>query len=105
LEIIRDERISQLPVVAEAEFALIGQIPCGVRRTEGPFGDHYGYYSLAHPYPVFEAARVYHRKDAIFPATVVGRPRQEDHYIGEYLQDLFSPLYPLVMNGVERVWA
>ncbi|NLT65846.1 MAG: UbiD family decarboxylase [Acidobacteria bacterium] len=105
LEIIRDERISRLPVVAEAEFALIGQIPCEIRRTEGPFGDHYGYYSLAHPYPVFEAARVYHRKDAIFPATVVGRPRQEDHYIGEYLQDLFSPLYPLVMNGVERVWA
>jgi 3-polyprenyl-4-hydroxybenzoate decarboxylase len=54
---------------------------------------------------VFEAERVYHRKDAIFPATVVGRPPQEDHFIGEYLQDLFSPLFPLVMNGVLGVWA
>ena len=41
----------------------------------------------------------------IFPATIVGRPRQEDHYIGEYLQELFSPIYPLVMNGVHAVWA
>ena len=72
---------------------------------EGPFGDHYGYYSLAHPFPVFQVDRIYHRKNAIFPATVVGRPRQEDHYIGEYLQDLFAPLYPLVMNGVQAVWA
>ncbi len=48
---------------------------------------------------------MYHRSDAIFPATVVGRPPQEDHYIGEYLQDLLSPLYPLVMNGVIAVWA
>jgi 3-polyprenyl-4-hydroxybenzoate decarboxylase len=46
-----------------------------------------------------------HRRDAIFPATVVGRPRQEDHYIGEYLQELFSPLYPLVLNSVVAVWA
>jgi 3-polyprenyl-4-hydroxybenzoate decarboxylase len=49
--------------------------------------------------------KLYHRRDAIFPATVVGRPRQEDHYIGEYLQELFAPLFPLVMNGVVDVWA
>lgn len=48
---------------------------------------------------------MYHRRNAIFPATVVGRPRQEDHYLGEYLQELFSPVYPLVMNGVQAVWA
>lgn len=105
LGLIRDTRISKLPIVAEAEFALIGQIPPEVRRTEGPFGDHYGYYSLAHPFPVFEVDRIYHRSDAIYPATIVGRPRQEDHYIGEYLQELFAPLYPLVMNGVHSVWA
>ncbi len=80
-------------------------MPPEVRRIEGPFGDHYGYYSLAHPFPVFQVARIYHRSNAIFPATVVGRPRQEDHYIGEYLQELFAPLYPLVMNGVQAVWA
>jgi len=105
LRIIRDPKISSLPVVAEAEFALIGRIPPQVRHIEGPFGDHYGYYSLAHPFPVFEVDRVYYRSDAIYPATVVGRPRQEDHYIGEYLQELFSPIYPLVMNGVQDVWA
>lgn len=105
LSLIRNSSTSTLPIFAEAEFALIGQVPQGVRRTEGPFGDHYGYYSLAHPFPVFQVDRLYHRRKAIFPATVVGRPRQEDHYIGEYLQDLFSPLYPLVMNGVQSVWA
>jgi 3-polyprenyl-4-hydroxybenzoate decarboxylase len=60
---------------------------------------------MAHEFPVFEVDRLYHRRDAIFPATVVGRPPQEDHYIGEYLQDLFSPVFPLVMNGVIAVWA
>ena len=102
---ISDPRISPLPIVAEADFLLVGQIPPKVRRLEGPFGDHYGYYSLAHEFPVFEVHKLYHRRDAIFPATVVGRPRQEDHYIGEYLQELFAPVFPLVMNGVVDVWA
>jgi UbiD family decarboxylase len=105
LGLIRNPSLSTLPIFAEAEFALIGHVPPQVRRTEGPFGDHYGYYSLAHPYPVFQVDRIYHRNKAIFPATVVGRPRQEDHYIGEFLQELFSPIYPLVMNGVHSVWA
>jgi 4-hydroxybenzoate decarboxylase subunit C len=103
--VIRNPEISPLPVVAEAEFAIIGHIPPNVRRTEGPFGDHYGYSSLAHPFPVLQVDRIYHRNNAIFPATIVGRPRQEDHYIGEYLQELFAPIYPLVMNGVQAVWA
>ncbi len=102
---IRDPKVSALPLVAEADFALVGRIPPQVRRTEGPFGDHYGYYSLEHPFPVFEVEEIFHRRDAVFPATVVGRPRQEDHYIGEYIQELFSPLFPLVMNGVVSVWA
>ena len=105
IDLILDQAISALPIVAEAEFALIGHVPPGLRREEGPFGDHYGYYSLAHPFPVFQVDRIFHREKAIFPATVVGRPRQEDHYIGEYLQELFTPLYPLVLNGVRAVWA
>ena len=105
LSLIKNEAISSLPVVSEAEFALIGHVPPNERRNEGPFGDHYGYYSLAHPFPVFVTEKIYHRKDAVFPATVVGRPRQEDHYICEYLQEMFSPLYPLVLNGVRAVWA
>ena len=92
-------------VPAAAEFALIGSVPPGIRRPEGPFGDHYGYYSLRHDYPVFEVDRVAHRRDAIFPATVVGKPRQEDFYIGDLLQDLLSPLFPVVMPAVEQLWS
>jgi 3-polyprenyl-4-hydroxybenzoate decarboxylase len=105
LSLIKNEEFGRLPLVSEAEFALVGHVPPAERRMEGPFGDHYGYYSLAHPFPVFKVDRIYHRKDAIFPATIVGRPRQEDHYIGDFLQELFSPIYPLVMNGVQSVWA
>ena len=93
------------PLIATAEFALIGEVPPSVRRPEGPFGDHYGYYSLQHDYPVFELRRMAHRADAIFPATVVGKPRQEDFYIGDLLQELLSPLFPLVMPAVERLWS
>lgn len=88
------------PLVAEAEFAIKGMVPPFERRPEGPFGDHYGYNSLAHNYPVFHTSHLYHRKNAIYPATVVGRPRQEDYFIGDFLQDLLSPLFPLVMQGV-----
>ncbi len=91
------------PLVATAEFAAQGLVPPGLRRQEGPFGDHYGYNSLAHDYPVFQVSRLYHRKKAIYPATVVGQPRQEDYYIGDFLQDLLSPLFPLVMGGVRQL--
>lgn len=93
------------PLVAGCEFALLGRVPPGVRRPEGPFGDHYGYYSLKHDYPVIEVQRVARRKDAIWPATVVAKPRQEDYWIGEYLQELLSPLFPLVMPGVRDLWS
>jgi UbiD family decarboxylase len=93
------------PIIADAEFALIGDVPAHERRPEGPFGDHYGYYSLQHDYPVFHARRIAHRHDAIYPATVVGKPRQEDFFIGDLLQDLLSPLFPLVMPAVERLWS
>ena len=89
---------------AEAEFVLLGHVPPGERRPEGPFGDHYGYYSLQHDYPVFHIDAVCHRRDAIYPATVVGKPRQEDFFIGDYLQRLLSPLFPLVMPSVRDLW-
>jgi UbiD family decarboxylase len=91
-------------LAAEAEFALVGHAPPHERRAEGPFGDHYGYYSLRHDYPVFHCDAVVHRRDAIYPATVVGKPRQEDFFIGDYLQKLFSPLFPLVMPSVRDLW-
>src|SRR5436305_3456896 len=93
------------PLVASAEFALIGKVPPRVRRPEGPFGDHYGYYSLQHDYPVFEVETIARRKDAIYPATVVGKPRQEDFFIGDLLQELLSPLFPMVMPAVEQLWS
>ena len=93
------------PLVAGAEFALMGRVPPGERRPEGPFGDHYGYYSLRHDYPVFHVERIAHRRDAIYPATVVGKPRQEDFFIGDLLQELLSPLFPLVMPAVEQLWS
>jgi 4-hydroxybenzoate decarboxylase subunit C len=90
---------------AEAEIALVGRVPAVVRRPEGPFGDHYGYYSLTHDYPVFEVEWMARRRDAIYPATVVGKPRQEDFFIGDLLQELLAPLFPLVMPGVVDLWS
>jgi UbiD family decarboxylase len=91
------------PMVATAEFALTGMVPPNIRRPEGPFGDHYGYNSLQHDYPVFQVQHMYHRRNAVYPATVVGRPRQEDFFIGDFLQDLLSPLFPLVMSSVRQL--
>ncbi len=90
-------------LVAQAEFAIKGEVPPHLRRPEGPFGDHYGYNSLEHDYPVFQVSHLYHRRNAIYPATVVGRPKQEDYFIGDYLQELLSPLFPLVMKGVKEL--
>jgi 4-hydroxybenzoate decarboxylase subunit C len=92
-------------LVADAEMALVGRVRPHVRRPEGPFGDHYGYYSLRHDYPVFDVELLAHRRDAIYPATVVGKPRQEDFFIGDLLQELLSPLFPLVMPGVRDLWS
>jgi len=104
LPLANDAR-SPLPIAAEAEFALLGKVPPGVRRPEGPFGDHYGYYSLTHDYPVLQVESILHRDDPIYPATVVGKPRQEDFYLGDYLQALLSPLFPLVMPAVVDLWS
>ncbi len=94
-----------LPLVASAEMALVGRVPADVLRPEGPFGDHYGYYSLRHDYPVFQVEHLCRRRDAIYPATVVGKPRQEDFFIGDLLQQLLSPLFPLVMPAVVDLWS
>ena len=89
----------------QADFMISGTIPPKQRKPEGPFGDHYGYYSLQHDYPYLNVESLHHRRDAIWPATVVGRPPQEDHWIAEYLQELLEPLFPLVMSQVKKVWA
>jgi UbiD family decarboxylase len=104
LRVVRPDGGS-LPLPADAEFALLGRVDPGERRPEGPFGDHYGYYSLTHDYPVFRVEALYHRDDPIYPATVVGKPRQEDFYLGDFLQDLLSPLFPVAMPAVRDLWS
>ena len=93
------------PLIARCEFAICGHAKPHERALEGPFGDHYGYYGLAHEFPVFHCDTIYHRKDAIYPATVVGKPIQEDLYIGDFLQKLLSPLIPVVMPAVKALWS
>jgi len=104
LELCR-ARTGTLPIVARSEFVLAGSIQPGARRPEGPFGDHYGYYSETHDYPWMQCDTLYRRSNAIWPATVVGKPRQEDFFIGDYLQDLLSPLAKVAMPGVVDLWS
>jgi 4-hydroxy-3-polyprenylbenzoate decarboxylase len=72
---------------------------------EGPFGDHLGYYSLAHPFPVLNVDGVWHRKDAVWPFTVVGRPPQEDSCFGEIIHEMTGPVIPTVIPGLKAVHA
>ena len=72
---------------------------------EGPFGDHLGYYSLPHDFPVLRVEQVYHRDGAIWPFTVVGRPPQEDTIFGQLIHELTGPVIPTVLPGVDGVHA
>ncbi|MCS7090636.1 MAG: UbiD family decarboxylase [Verrucomicrobiota bacterium] len=101
VELVRCETID-LEVPADADFVLEGYVdPCEPLREEGPFGDHTGYYSLPEPYPVFHITAITHRKDAIYPATIVGLPPMEDFYLGSASVKLFLPV--LKMNFPEIV--
>lgn len=93
-----------LPIIAEADFCISGTVD---PRTlpEGPFGDHLGYYSLAHPFPVLNVDKVYHRPGAIWPFTVVGRPPQEDTAFGEIIHEITGPAIPQVLPGIQAVHA
>ncbi len=81
-----------LEVPAEAEIVLEGYVDVDELRVEGPFGDHTGYYSTPEPYPVFHVTCVTHRKDAIYPSIIVGRPIQEDAFLGKATERIFLPL-------------
>jgi len=86
---------SELQVPASAEIVLEGHIQPGEVALEGPFGDHTGYYSLPEPYPVLHVTAITHRKDAVYPATIVGRPPMEDFYIGSASMKLFLPIFKM----------
>ncbi|MGL6096669.1 MAG: UbiD family decarboxylase, partial [Fimbriiglobus sp.] len=97
--------LSPLPMPADADFVISGWIDPTRTKPEGPFGDHLGYYSLAHPFPVMTVDAVYHRTGAIWPFTVVGRPPQEDTSFGEFIHELTGPVIPTVLPGVHAVHA
>lgn len=93
------------PLYADADFCIVGEVEPNAVKPEGPFGDHLGYYARIHDFPVMKARRVYHRNDAIWPMTVVGRPPQEDTTFGELIHELTGPVVPTVLPGVKGVHA
>ena len=94
-----------LPMPAQADFVICGSIDPENRKPEGPFGDHLGYYSLQHDYPVLRVDRVYRRDGAIWPFTSVGRPPQEDTSFGALIHELTGPIIPTVIPGLHAVHA
>lgn len=96
---------SHAPIYADADFCLVGEVLPDQLKPEGPFGDHLGYYARVHDFPVLRIKHVYHRPDAIWPMTVVGRPPQEDTTFGELIHELTGPMIPAVLPGVRQVHA
>jgi 4-hydroxy-3-polyprenylbenzoate decarboxylase len=87
-------------VPAEAEIVLEGTVDPVERRMEGPFGDHTGYYSLAREYPVFHLKAITRRTQPIYPTTIVGRPPQEDYWLGKATERIFLPIIRLMLPEV-----
>ena len=95
VELVKCET-NELEVPANADFVIEGYVdPAEPLREEGPFGDHTGYYTLPEPYPVFHVTAVTHRKDAVYPCTIVGIPPMEDFYIGGASVKLFLPIFKM----------
>jgi 4-hydroxy-3-polyprenylbenzoate decarboxylase len=95
----------RLPIYAEADFAIAGTVDAERTLPEGPFGDHLGYYSKVHEFPVLRVENVYYRENAVWPFTVVGRPPQEDTVFGQLIHELTGDVIPTVIPGVEAVHA
>ncbi len=90
-------------ISADADFVITGTVYPNENKPEGPFGDHLGYYSLAHPFPLMKVHNVYHRKNAIWSFTVVGRPPQEDTSFGALIHDITGAAIPKEINGLHEV--
>ncbi|MDD2585454.1 MAG: menaquinone biosynthesis decarboxylase [Syntrophomonadaceae bacterium] len=99
VELVKCKTID-LEVPADAEIILEGYVDPFERRVEGPFGDHTGYYSLAGEYPVFHVTCITHRKDAVYPTTIVGKPPQEDCYMALATERIFLPLLKMQLPEV-----
>ncbi|RUT45577.1 UbiD family decarboxylase [Paenibacillus anaericanus] len=92
-------------ISSDADFVITGEIHPGDTKPEGPFGDHLGYYSLTHPFPVMKVHKVYAKPNAIWPFTVVGRPPQEDTAFGELIHELTGDAIKQEIPGVKEVHA
>lgn len=90
-------------VSADADFVITGTVYPNENKPEGPFGDHLGYYSLTHPFPLMKVHNVYHKKDAIWSFTVVGRPPQEDTSFGELIHEIAGSAIPQEIHGLKEV--
>ncbi|NOZ59110.1 MAG: menaquinone biosynthesis decarboxylase [Euryarchaeota archaeon] len=99
VELVRCRTVD-LEVPAWAEFVIEGYVDPSEERMEGPFGDHTGYYSMPEPFPVFHVTCITHREDAIYPATVVGKPWLEDAYMGKAVERIFLPLIKMQLPEV-----
>ncbi len=104
IPMVRGKKIG-IHVPANAEFILEGTVPLQERRLEGPFGDHFGHYSTVAPFPLFRIRAVTHRRNPIYPATIVGIPPMEDKYLGDATQQILGPLVRLVHHEIRDVWA
>lgn len=99
VELVRATSVD-LKVPADAEFVLEGYVDNADMRTEGPFGDHTGVYSLADSYPTFHVTTMTHRRDPIYPATVVGKPPMEDAWLGKATERIFLPILQMVLPEI-----
>jgi len=92
-------------ISADADFVITGTVYPGENKPEGPFGDHIGYYSLIHDFPLMKVHNVYHKKDPIWSFTVVGRPPQEDTSFGALIHEITGSAIPQEINGLKAVHA
>ena len=92
-------------ISADADFIITGTVYPNENKPEGPFGDHLGYYSLTHPFPLMKVHNVYHKKDAIWSFTVVGRPPQEDTSFGALIHEITGSAIPQEINGLKEIHA
>lgn len=92
-------------ISTDADFVITGEVYPGENKPEGPFGDHLGYYSLKHSFPLMRVHKVYARKNAIWPFTVVGRPPQEDTSFGQLIHEITGDAIPQEIPGVKEVHA
>jgi len=90
-------------ISADADFVITGELLPNKTKLEGPFGDHLGYYSLKHEFPLMKIHNVYHKKNAIWPFTVVGRPPQEDSQFGALIHDITGPAIPSEIPGLHEI--